>query len=69
MADQRQTTMQGDRGDAKAQPSGPKGDNPATSGAGETKVISAVPEKAVGQINPSSPADTGTTPGTVAKVG
>jgi hypothetical protein len=61
--------MQGDRGDAKAQPSGPKGDNPATAGKGETKVTSAVPEKAVGEVNPSSPADTGTTPGTTAKVG
>jgi hypothetical protein len=69
MTDQRQTKMEGDRGDAKAQPSGPKGDNPATSGDGETKVSSAVPEKAAGQINPSSPGDTGTTPGTVAKVG
>ena len=69
MADQEQATMEGDRGDAKAQPSGPKGDNPATSGAGETRVSSEVPEKAAGQINPSSPGDTGTTPGTVAKGG
>jgi hypothetical protein len=61
--------MQGDRGDAKAQPSGPKGDNPATAGQGETKVTSGVAEKAEGQINPSSPADTGTTPGTTAEVG
>jgi hypothetical protein len=54
---------------AKAQPSGPKSDNPATAGRGETKVTSEVPEKAVGQLNPSSPADTGTTPGSVAELG
>jgi hypothetical protein len=32
-------------------------------------VHSSTPENAIGQINPSSPADTGTTPGTVAEVG
>lgn len=62
-------TMAGDRGDAKAQPSGPRGDNPSTAGAGETKVNSNTPEKAVHEINPSSPADTGTTPGSVPEVG
>jgi hypothetical protein len=56
-------------GETTAQPSGPKGDNPATAGKGETKVTSEVAEKAVGQLNPSSPGDTGTTPGTNAKVG
>jgi len=35
----------------------------------ETKVTTDVPEKAMGQINPSSPADTGTTPGSNAEIG
>jgi hypothetical protein len=56
--------MEGDRGDAKAQPSGPRGDNPATAGSGERKVSSHTAEKADGEINPSAPAETGTTPGT-----
>ena len=55
--------MEGDRGDAKAQPSGPVGDNPATAGSGETKVNSKTPENAAGKINPSAPGETGTTPG------
>ena len=54
-------TMQGDRGDAKAQPSGPRGDNPATAGSGETTVSSGVKEGADGKINPSAPGETGTT--------
>jgi hypothetical protein len=69
--------MDGDRGDARAQPSGPKGDNPATAGSGETRVKSETAkggssgpaEQAEGQLNPSSPGDTGTTPGSNAKVG
>jgi hypothetical protein len=60
----RQGGMEGDRGDAKAQPSGPRGDNPATAGTGETKVRSITAENADKQINPSAPAETGTTPGT-----
>jgi hypothetical protein len=64
-----QGTMDGGRGDAKAQPSGPKGDNPATAGGGETKVKSGPAEQAEGRLNPSSPGDTGTTPGSNAKVG
>jgi hypothetical protein len=60
----RQGRMEGDRGDAKAQPSGPRGDNPATAGPGETKVRSSTAENADRQINPSAPAETGTTPGT-----
>lgn len=56
-------TMQGDRGDAKAQPSGPRGDNPATAGPGETKVNSNTAENADEKINPSAPGETGTTPG------
>ena len=62
-------TTQGDRGDAKAQPSGPKGDNPATGGRGETKTKSATPENASGKLNPAAPGNTGTTPGTNVEVG
>jgi hypothetical protein len=51
--------------DAKAQPSGPKGDNPATAGPGPTGVRSNTPENRVGHLNPSSPEDANTTPGTV----
>lgn len=57
-------TMQGDRGDAKAEPSGPKGDNPATAGPGGTHVNSSTAENADKQLNPSAPGETGTTPGT-----
>lgn len=53
--------MRGDRGDAKAEPSGPRGANPATAGRGETKVNSRTAENADGRLNPSAPADTGTT--------
>ena len=53
--------MPGDRGDAKAQPSGPRGDNPATAGTGETRVKSDTPEGAAGGVNPSAPGETGTT--------
>lgn len=56
-----QGTMHGDRGDAKAQPSGPRGDNPATAGPGETHVNSGTPENAAGRVNPSAPGETGTT--------
>ncbi len=56
--------VQGDRGDAKATPSGSMGDNPATAGPGETKVNSATPDNAEGRLNPSAPGETGTTPGT-----
>ena len=61
--------LTGDRGDAKAEPSGYRGNNSGTSGSGETHVASATPENAVGQLNPSSPGDTGTTPGSNVKVG
>jgi hypothetical protein len=33
------------------------------------KLTSAVPERVEGELNPSSPANTGTTPGSNAKVG
>lgn len=62
-------TLTGDRGDAKAEPSGYRGNNSGTAGSGETHVTSATPENAIGQLNPSSPGDTGTTPGSNAKVG
>jgi hypothetical protein len=66
MADEAKTqtaggTMHGDRGDARAQPSGPRGDNPATAGRGETAVNSHTSENAAGRLNPSAPGDTGTT--------
>jgi hypothetical protein len=62
-------TMQGDRGDAKAQPSGPRGENPATAGSGERKVNSHTSENADEELNPSAPGETGTTPGTNDPVG
>lgn len=43
------------------EPSGYRGENPSTAGAGGTHVISATPENADGRLNPSAPADTGTT--------
>jgi hypothetical protein len=46
------------------EPSGPKGDNPATAGPGPTKVQSGTPENRLGRINPSAPEDSNTTPGT-----
>jgi len=46
------------------EPSGPKGDNPATAGPGPTKVQSNTPENRLGRINPSAPEDSNTTPGT-----
>jgi hypothetical protein len=46
------------------QPSGPKGDNPATAGPGPTNVKSSTPENRLGHINPSAPEDANTTPGT-----
>jgi hypothetical protein len=69
MAEDENSVMHGDRGDAKAQPSGPEGGNPATAGSGETKVKTGPAEQAEGRLNPSSPGDTGTTPGTNARVG
>ena len=48
---------------AAAQPSGYKGDNPATAGQGETSVQSSTPENALGHLNPSAPEDANVTPG------
>lgn len=45
------------------QPSGVKGDNPATAGPGPIGVKSQTPENALGHLNPSSPEDSNTTPG------
>ncbi len=45
-----------------AEPSGYKGDNPATAGQGPTAIHSATPENRDGQLNPSAPAEAGVTP-------
>jgi len=52
-----------------AQPSGPKGDNPSTAGAEETKVLSGTPENAAHRINPSAPNDGSTPPSNPAPKG
>lgn len=49
---------------AKAQPSGPKGDNPSTAGPGQIGVRSNTPENRLGHLNPSAAEDANTTPGT-----
>ncbi len=49
------------------EPSGPRGDNPATAGPGNTKVQSNSPENNQGHINPSAPEDANVTPGTAGK--
>ncbi len=49
------------------QASGPKGDNPSTAGPGPTAVTSNTPENNSGQLNPSAPEDSNTTPGTTAE--
>jgi hypothetical protein len=67
MSEQKHGGMDGDRGDAKAQPSGPKGDNPGTAGQGGVKVNSGAVDNGDGKLNPSAPGETGTTPGTNAK--
>jgi hypothetical protein len=45
------------------EPSGPRGDNPATAGPGPTAVRSDTPENAEGHIQPS-PENSNVTPGT-----
>jgi hypothetical protein len=50
----------------KIQPSGPRGDNPATAGPGPTSVRSSTPENARGHIDPS-PEDANATPGSSPK--
>jgi len=54
-------TTKGAGDGAGAQPSGPRGDNPATAGPGETKVNSGTAENREGKLNPSAPGETGTT--------
>jgi hypothetical protein len=49
------------------EPSGPRGDNPATAGPGPTAVQSKTPENKLGHINPSAPEDANITPGTIDK--
>lgn len=45
------------------QPSGYRGDNPATAGPGKTDVVSNTPENREGHLSPSAPEDSNTTPG------
>ena len=49
------------------EPSGYKGENPATAGPGKTEVHSTTPENDKGRINPSAPEDANTTPGSTAE--
>ena len=69
MTEQQNGGVEGHEAGAKAQPSGLKGDTPATAGNSETRVNSGPAEKAEGRLNPSSPGNTGTTPGTVPRQG
>ena len=48
-----------------AEPSGSKGDNPATAGQGPTALHSITPENRDGKLDPSAPANVGVTPGSV----
>ena len=61
--------MPATKGDAKAQPSGYRGNNPSTAGPGQTNVDSATPDNAQKELNPSAPANTGTTPKSNAELG
>ncbi len=56
-------TTEQQESESKAEPSGYRGDNPATAGPGATAVRTGTPENKQGSINPSAPGDTGTTPG------
>ena len=47
------------------EPSGYKGENPATAGPGQTKVTTDTPEKKEGHLNPSAPEDSNATPGSL----
>ncbi len=63
-----QRTYQPPKDSAHAvEPSGPRGDNPATAGPGPTNVQSTTPENRLGHINPSAPEDANTTPGTTSE--
>ena len=50
-------------GQAGAEPSGYRADNPSTAGPGQTAVRSDTPENKQGHINPSAPEDSNVTPG------
>ena len=58
--------MQGKSGKG-SEPSGYHGDKGETAGPGPTKVVSTTPENEKGEINPSAPEDSNTTPGTTAQ--
>ena len=51
--------------EAAVEPSGYRGQNPATAGPGQTGVRSDTPENKAGHLNPSAPEDSNTTPGSV----
>lgn len=57
------SSMPHTRPEAKADSSGYRGNNPSTAGPGQTHVASATPDNAQHQLDPSAPAETGTTPG------
>jgi hypothetical protein len=69
MAEQTRGAGLEDKEEANQPPSRPKANDPAAVSKRQVRVTSNVPEKAKGQLNPSSPADTGTTPGSNASVG
>ena len=46
-----------------AEPSGSRGDNPATAGKGPTTLHSNTPENRDGKLDPSAPGNAGVTPG------
>ena len=52
---------------AGAEPSGYRGDNPATAGPGQTNVSSDTPENKLGHLNPSAPEDPNVTPGSTSQ--
>ena len=54
--------MEGNPGEAMVHHSAPIGDNPSTTGVAAKKLCSKTPENADGEINPSAPGQTGTTP-------
>jgi hypothetical protein len=58
------TSIEAQERAARVEPSGYRGDNPSTAGPGDTGIHSATPENSGGQINPSAPGQTGTTPDT-----
>jgi hypothetical protein len=67
--DQRDMQSPGSARNSKhaVEPSGPRGDNPATAGHGPTNVQSGTPENRLGRINPSAPEDANTTPATTSE--